>query len=235
MPALLSVNDVDSGGNLSGATVSIGTGFVNGDTLSVGTAGGLTVAYDSTTGTLSLSGSASLTHLPDRARFHHLQLHGWRRSDRWRHQHQPHHQLAGDRRLGHPRHQRGRDQHARRTVHVAPTVTPSGAIATFTGGGSPVLLDGALSVNDVDSGGSLTSATVSIGGFVNGDTLSVGTAGGLTVAYDSTTGTLSLSGPASLTTYQAALLSIPPLQLPPQPTAIRPPAVRTRPTPSAGW
>ena len=58
------------------------------------------------------------------------------------------------------------------TVHVAPTVTPSGLTATFTGGGAAVALDSGITVNDVDSGGQLTGATVSIGsGFLSGDTL----------------------------------------------------------------
>ena len=47
------------------------------------------------------------------------------------------------------------------TVHVAPTVA-AGGTATFTGGGSPVTLDGALTVTDADSGDKLTGATVTI-------------------------------------------------------------------------
>jgi large repetitive protein len=202
----LTVNDVDSGGNLTSATVSIG-GFVSGDTLSVGTAGGLTVAYDSASGTLSLTGTASLTIYqmaldsitysftnggdPTAGGTHTTRTIDWSVTD-------------GSTSNG----SSNTATSTLDTVHVAPTVTPSGTTATFTGGGSAAALDGALTVNDVDSGGNLTSATVSIGGFVNGDTLSVGTAGGLTVAYDSASGTLSLTGTASLSTYQTALDSI---------------------------
>jgi hypothetical protein len=202
----LTVSDADSGGNLTSATVTIG-GFVSGDTLSVGTAGGLTVAYDSTSGTLSLTGSASLTTYqtaldsisysftnggdPTAGGTHTTRTIDWSVTD-------------GSTSNG----SSNTATSTLDTVHVAPTVTPSGTTATFIGGGSAVALDGALTVSDVDSGGNLTSATVSIGGFVSGDTLSVGTAGGLTVAYDSASGTLSLTGTASLTTYQTALDSI---------------------------
>ena len=42
----LTVSDPDSGGNLTGATVSIGTGFITGDTLNFTNQNGITGSYD---------------------------------------------------------------------------------------------------------------------------------------------------------------------------------------------
>ena len=89
-------------------------------------------------------------------------------------------------------------------VHVQPSVT-AGATPSFTGGGSAVLLDAALTLSDPSSS-TLSGATVTIGGFISGDTLSVGTPGGLISGFNN--GTLTLAGSASLTTYKTALESI---------------------------
>jgi hypothetical protein len=85
-----------------------------------------------------------------------------------------------------------------------PTVT-AGSTATFTGGGSAVVLDAGLTVNDATSS-TLASATVTIGGFITGDTLAVGNLGGLSTSFSA--GVLTLTGTASLATYQTALDSI---------------------------
>ena len=58
----LTVSDPDSGGNLTGATVSIGTGFISGDTVNFTTQNGITGSYISATGVLTLSGTASLAN-----------------------------------------------------------------------------------------------------------------------------------------------------------------------------
>jgi hypothetical protein len=75
-------------------------------------------------------------------------------------------------------------------VHVAPTLT-AGAIATVAGGSVAVPLDGGITVNDLDSGNTLTSATVSIVGLVNGDTLNYNnTVSDITGSYNAGTGVL---------------------------------------------
>jgi hypothetical protein len=89
-------------------------------------------------------------------------------------------------------------------VHVHPTLT-AGATATFDGGGAGVTLDSGVSVSDPSSA-TLASATATIGGFISGDTLTVGTTGGLGVSFSN--GTLTLTGSASLATYQTALDSV---------------------------
>jgi VCBS repeat-containing protein len=92
-------------------------------------------------------------------------------------------------------------------VH-APPVVVAGNTVTFTGGGAAVLLDGALSVDDVNSGGNLTGATVSIGGFIGGDTLNFADQHGITGHYDSASGILTLTGTDSIANYRTALQSV---------------------------
>ena len=58
----LAVTDADSGGNLTGATVTISTGFLSGDTLNFTNQNGITGHYDTTTGILTLTGTASIAN-----------------------------------------------------------------------------------------------------------------------------------------------------------------------------
>ena len=109
-------------------------------------------------------------------------------------------------------------------VHVAPTLTAGGTV-TFTGGGAAVRLDPTLTVNDVDSGGVLTGATISIGtGHAAVDALTFTNANGITGSYNATTGVLTLTGTATIANYQTALESI---------TYSVSPATPTRPTAAA--
>ena len=92
-------------------------------------------------------------------------------------------------------------------AHTAPTVT-AGATVAFAAGGAAVALDSALVVNDVDSGGNLTGATIAISGFVAGDTLNFAHQNGISGSYVAGTGILTLTGNDTLAHYQAALESI---------------------------
>ena len=188
----LSVSDADSGGQLAGATVSISSGFISGDTLIFCNQDGINGSYNSDTGVLTLCGTASLCD-------YQTALDSITYSF-----------TAGGDPTG------GGSDTARTinwvvddgvasitatstldTVHAAPTVT-AGGTATFTGGGSPVTLDGTLTVSDADSGGQLAGATVSISsGFLTGDTLNFTNQNGITGSYNSATGVLTLSGTAS--------------------------------------
>jgi hypothetical protein len=80
---------------------------------------------------------------------------------------------------------------------------------TFTENGLPTSLLGSVSVSQ-GSAGQLTGATATIGsGFVAGeDTLRGGTSQGLSASFDSSTGTLSISGTASASAYASALGSV---------------------------
>jgi len=201
----LTVSDVDSNGNLAGATVSISGGFIAGDTLNFGNQNGITGSYNAATGVLTLTGTASLANYqaaldsitygfspangdPTGGGSHTSRTISWVANDGVANSSSATSTLT--------------------TVHVPPSVAASGT-ATFTGGGSPVPLDSGVTVSDPDSGGTLTGATVSIsGGFINGDLLNFANQNGISGSYNAATGTLTLTGTASLVNYQAALASI---------------------------
>jgi Putative Ig domain len=90
-------------------------------------------------------------------------------------------------------------------VDDAPLVT-AGATVTFTAHGSAAALDSGLTLSDPDNT-TLASATVSIGGFLAGDTLNFVNQNGISGNYDSGTGVLTLTG-ASVANYETALESI---------------------------
>jgi hypothetical protein len=58
----LTVSDPNSGGVLAGATVAIGTGFFQGDTLNFVNQNGITGTYSASTGVLTLTGTAGLAN-----------------------------------------------------------------------------------------------------------------------------------------------------------------------------
>ncbi|WP_426608556.1 tail fiber protein [Bradyrhizobium sp. McL0616] len=62
LDSTLTVADPDSGGNLTGATIKIASGFVTGDTLNFTNQNGITGSYNAATGLLTLSGTDSLDH-----------------------------------------------------------------------------------------------------------------------------------------------------------------------------
>ena len=200
----LTVSDPDSGGNLTGATVSIGSGFVSGDLLNFSNQNGITGSYNASAGVLVMSGTASVAAYQTALGSITYSF------------------TAG----GDPT---GGGGHTSRTVdwvvndgvasntvatstldvvHVAPTLGASGTVA-YTAGGAPTALDPTLTVSDPDSGGNLAGAVVSIGsGFISGDTLNFTNQNGITGSYNASTGVLTLSGTASVAGYQSALRSI---------------------------
>ena len=152
------VTDPDSGGDLTGATITIGSGFAAGDILNFGSQNGITGVYD--IGTLTLSGRHG-DHRELRVGSATSITYGFQPGD------------------GDPTAARGEDtsriidwvvndgvavsntgSSEVDTTHAAPTVTALGTV-TFTGGGSAVALDSGIVVTDPDSGGALTGATIS--------------------------------------------------------------------------
>ena len=97
------------------------------------------------------------------------------------------------------------------TDHVAPTVTAAGSVS-YAVGGSAVTLDPTLTASAPDSGGDLHSATISVAGgtfSADGDTLSATTAGtNISASYDSADETLTLTGTDTLAHYQTVLESV---------------------------
>jgi uncharacterized repeat protein (TIGR03803 family) len=100
----------------------------------------------------------------------------------------------------------GKSAPATVVVHQPPAITAGGA-ATF-GGAAAVVLDAGVAVSDIDSGGTLAGATISISsGFLSGDILTFINQNGISGSYNAT-GVLTLSGTATLAQYQTALDSI---------------------------
>ncbi|MBL8436329.1 MAG: DUF4347 domain-containing protein, partial [Zoogloea sp.] len=93
-------------------------------------------------------------------------------------------------------------------VNDAPVVTTAATVRPYVENSSTVV-DGSLSVTDAD-GGNLAGATVSItGGFTRGqDTLLFTNQNGITGSWNGQTGVLTLSGSASVSSYQTALRSV---------------------------
>jgi hypothetical protein len=207
LDSTLTVSDQDSSGNLASASVEVSSGFTAGDTLNFTNQNGISGSYDSAHGTLTLTGTASIADYQaalESVTYSFSPTNGdptngggdTSRSISW---------VVND---GNTISGQGGAGSTLDVVHVAPVVTAGGTV-TFTGGGGPVTLDSGLTVSDVDSGGDLNGATVSISsGLLSGDTLNFTNQNGITGSYDSTHGILTLSGTSSVADYQAALESI---------------------------
>ncbi|MBF0185848.1 MAG: tandem-95 repeat protein, partial [Magnetococcales bacterium] len=93
-------------------------------------------------------------------------------------------------------------------VNDAPQLS-AGALLAFTENDPATIVDGTITVSDPDNS-TLSGAVVSISsGYVSGeDQLAFGNGGGITAIWQAATGSLTLSGSASLAAYQSALRSI---------------------------
>jgi Domain of unknown function (DUF4347)/Bacterial Ig domain len=203
----LTLSDADSSGNLTGATVSLASGFTAGDLLNFTNQNGITGSYDAVHGVLTLTGTSSVGNYqaaldsitysfspsnadPTAGGGDTSRLISWTVTD------------------GSTSNGSGSADSNLIVSHSPPIVT-AGGTATFNGGGSAVTLDGTLTVSDADSSGNLTGATVSVGGgFTAGDLLNFTNQNGITGSYDAVHGVLTLSGTSSVGNYQAALDSI---------------------------
>ncbi|MBD2092918.1 calcium-binding protein [Microcoleus sp. FACHB-1515] len=200
----LTIRDPDSA-NLSGATVRIRNYFrLSQDQLSFTPQNGITGSFDSNTGILRFSGVAavsdyqtvlrsityrSLTTLP----------------------------IAGDRAIEFSVSDgQASSAIAVRTVQFnrststpqAPQITLASAPLTYTENQTGVAIDPALTLRDAD-GSPIARATVRIvGNVASEDLLEFQNRNGITGSFDSTTGTLTLRGSASIAQYEAALRSI---------------------------
>jgi len=210
-----SVTLTDTLQNIASATVTINiSGRQTGDTLSFHSgasswtfADGNTInaTYTSSSGALTLSGAASAADYQqalDSVSFATSATTGASRSFSW---------STTDGHLA------SAVASSSATVHLAPIISTSGTV-TFDGGGSPVVLDGTLTVSS-PTVTTLASATISIdsGHFLAGDSLnfvntSSVTEGNIAVqSYDAVHGVLTLvssGASATLAQWQAALRSI---------------------------
>jgi hypothetical protein len=190
---------------LAGATVSIGSGFIAGDTLNFLNQNGISGSFNSANGVLTLTGTATVAQYQaalDSVTYSFSPTNGdptngggdTSRSISWTVTDGVASSTAATSTLD--------------TVRVAPSVV-AGATATFDGDGSAVALDSALTVTAPDSGGNLTSATVTISsGLFAGDMLNFTNQNGITGSFNAGNGVLTLTGTASVANYQAALESI---------------------------
>ena len=200
----VTLSDLDSGGNLAGATISITSGFLAGDTLNFTAQNGITI-QSNVNGVLTLVGSSSITNYAAA-----LQSITFSSS-------------AGDPTNGGTDNSRtitwqvkdastsnGSSNASQLTLGISaqpPSITgTSGVTATYFAEGVPVALDGSVGVTDLAST-TLSSATVSItGNFLLGDTLTADTTGtSITARYDKVHGVLILSGSDTLAHYQTVL------------------------------
>ena len=198
----LTLSDPDST-TLAGATVSISGGFVTGDTLNFTSQNGISGSYNSSTGALTLTGSASVANYQTALRSITFSSSSDNPTNSGVNTSRTISWTANDGTLG--------STAATSTVNVTAVndipVATAGATVSYTEQGTAAVLDSGLVLVDVDNL-TLASATVSISGFVAGDTLNFTNQSGISGSYDSSTGVLTLSGSASLVNYQAALRSI---------------------------
>ncbi|MFH0824341.1 MAG: cadherin domain-containing protein [Pseudomonadota bacterium] len=199
--AAISLTDADDS-NLESATVRISAGYLSGedrlDIDPVHLRGGVTASWDAATGTLSLTGSAS------KADYEFMLEHVTYVDS----SEDPN---SGDRTVTWTVNDGDADSgSAMSTISVtpvndAPVLAGFGGILTYTEGDGPIVIDGDVSLTDVDAE-TVTSAVVRItGNYQAGeDELGIAAAhllGGVTASWDAATAALTLTGPASKADY----------------------------------
>jgi hypothetical protein len=195
----LTVSDVDDA-NIEGAQVEITSGFQSGDDLVFVNQLGISGVYNTGTGVLTLTGTASTADYQTALR-----------SVAYRH--------TGDDPSTSKTVKFTVDDGALTDsdtkdvavtpVNDPPVLNPTDAALAYTEGDGGVPLDSGITVTDPDSD-TLSEATVTISSnYVQGeDVMAFTDQNGITGSFDQTQDTLTLSGTASVADYQAALQSI---------------------------
>jgi hypothetical protein len=198
----LTVTDPDSA-NISGATVRIASNFVSADDgLSFTDKLGITGSYNDSTGVLTLTGTASKASYETALRSVRYQ----NVSDT----------PSGVKPIAFQVTDAGGEasKAATRVVKLlgdddAPVLTTSTGSTTYDiSDATPVAVDAALTVADVDDANLLGARVGVTTGFQTGDVLAFVDQLGITGSYDSGTGVLTLTGAASKADYQTALRSV---------------------------
>ena len=191
----VTVGDVGNDDDLEGAQVRIISGFEGGDLLEFDDQNGISGFYDADAGVLTLTGTASIADYETALRsveFSHPD--------------------------GNPANSRTVEftvndgdltsDAATKSIEVndKPVLDTSDAALSYTEGDGAVAVDNAITATDADSA-DIVGATVQItSNFSAGaDELSLAEQNGITGSYDAETGTLTLSGTATVAQYQAAL------------------------------
>ncbi len=197
----LTVTDSDNA-NLASATVQITGNYVNGeDVLGFTDQNGITGSFNAATGTLTLTGSSSVANYQTAL----ASVTYFNTSDNPSGAARTVTIITNDGTLD--------SAPATDTINVTPVndapVVTAGHTLNYTENQAATAFDPALTVTDVDSA-NLASATVQItGNYVNGqDVLGFTDQNGITGSFNAATGTLTLTGSASVANYQTALDSI---------------------------
>jgi VCBS repeat-containing protein len=193
----LTVSDADDA-SLGGATATI-AGFEAGDLLDFTDQNGITGTYDSGTGVLTLTGTASVADY--QAALRSIEYSTTNDDPATAKS------VASAVTDGSADSAPATKGIAITPVNDAPTVTTSAGSAAFTEGSLPVAVDPTLVVGDPDST-MLTGATATLTSSVSDETLGFVGQSGITGAYDAGTGVLTLSGTATVAQYQAVLRSV---------------------------
>ncbi|MEH2045881.1 beta strand repeat-containing protein [Nostoc sp.] len=197
----ITVSDTDST-NLVSATISITSGFVSGqDTLNFTNQNGITGSYNSSTGVLTLIGSATIADYQTALR----SITYTNSSDNPTTTPRTASFLVNDGTADSTPTTRDINITA---VNDAPVATATNSAIAYTENATTAI-DSAIIVSDTDSA-NLSSATISISsGFVFGqDSLAFINQNGITGSYNSSTGVLTLTGSSTVANYQTALRSI---------------------------
>jgi hypothetical protein len=199
--ATVTVSDADNA-NLSSATVQLTTNYVNGqDILGFTTQNGITGVFSAASGTMTLSGSSSVANYQTALR----SVTYFDNSDN---------PSGLDRTVVYTANDgAGNGNSSTSTIHVtpvndAPVVTATGTLA-YTENQAATAIAPALTVTDADTA-TLTTATVTISAnYVNGeDVLAFATQNGISGSFDAPSGTMTLTGTASVANYQTAMESV---------------------------
>ena len=199
----LTITDVDDT-NMEGATITISSGYQSSeDVLAFTNANGITGSWDSSGGVLTLSGSASKANYEtafESITYQNTNTDDPDNTDRtvtW---------VVND----------GSSNSAGVTSTItvadandAPVVSDAGATLAYTEGDSATVIDGTLTITDVDDT-NMEGATITISsGYQSSeDVLAFTNANGITGSWDSVNGVLTLSGSASKANYETAFESI---------------------------
>jgi hypothetical protein len=197
----LTATDVDDT-NLESAQVRISSGFQSGDDLVFVDQAGIAGVYNTATGVLTLSGSAS-TDAYQTA----LQSIRFRTTNASPSTPKTVEFVVNDGDAG--------SNAATKSIDItappadsAPVVTTSAGSTSYGSGDPSVVIDSAATVTDSDDA-NIESAQVRISsGFTTGDDLVYADQNGISGVYHSGTGILDLTGPSSVANYQTALQSI---------------------------
>jgi len=226
----IAIADVDDA-NMASANISIG-GFISGDTLNFINQNGITGSYNSGTGILSLTGTATKAQyqtalqsitFSSSSEDPTVNATATSRTIHW---------TVTDANFNGVGAATSLDTTSSLTVIPAPDkpVMSAGGTLAYTENALATVIDATVSVVSDADDTQMASATVTIGSVVSGDTLAFTSQFGITGSYVAGTGVLSLSGTATLAQYQTVLRSVTY-----QSTSDDPTVNNTRPNRTVSW